>query len=181
METHMNLRRRQHMVLECIPLPRELGDMAPIYFKVCVWHGSSMGIVRFDLRYMFQWYIYFLLQKAIMECDEEWAMNKKIVDLSSKDIRQSVRLLYLYILYYILLYCNDVFLGPSRSAIFCRGLWTTGRVRPCYWKWTEISLLLRQGQSLVMPSTCSVLYSPPLATCRIFCLILKIYKIFHLF
>ncbi|KAG7226012.1 hypothetical protein INR49_018622 [Caranx melampygus] len=34
METHMNPRRRQHMVLECIPLPRELGDMAPIYFKV---------------------------------------------------------------------------------------------------------------------------------------------------
>ncbi|KAF3692870.1 CWF19-like protein 2 [Channa argus] len=61
METHMNLRRKQHMVLECIPLPRELGDMAPIYFK-----------------------------KAIMECDEEWAMNKKIVDLSSKDIRQAV-------------------------------------------------------------------------------------------
>ncbi|XP_029027313.1 CWF19-like protein 2 [Betta splendens] len=61
METHMNPRRRLHMVLECIPLPRELGDMAPIYFK-----------------------------KAIMECDEEWAMNKKIVDLSSKDIRQAV-------------------------------------------------------------------------------------------
>uniref|UniRef100_A0A1A8HYA1 CWF19-like protein 2 n=1 Tax=Nothobranchius kuhntae TaxID=321403 RepID=A0A1A8HYA1_NOTKU len=61
METHINPRRRQHMVLECIPLPRELGDMAPIYFK-----------------------------KAIMECDEEWAMNKKIVDLSSKDIRQAV-------------------------------------------------------------------------------------------
>uniref|UniRef100_A0A8C6KNB6 CWF19-like protein 2 n=1 Tax=Nothobranchius furzeri TaxID=105023 RepID=A0A8C6KNB6_NOTFU len=61
METHITPRRRQHMVLECIPLPRELGDMAPIYFK-----------------------------KAIMECDEEWAMNKKIVDLSSKDIRQAV-------------------------------------------------------------------------------------------
>ncbi|KAL0973436.1 hypothetical protein UPYG_G00203610 [Umbra pygmaea] len=61
METHMNLKRRQHMVLECIPLPRELGDMAPIYFK-----------------------------KAIMECDEEWAMNKKVVDLSSKDIRHAV-------------------------------------------------------------------------------------------
>uniref|UniRef100_A0A7N6F8H8 CWF19-like protein 2 n=1 Tax=Anabas testudineus TaxID=64144 RepID=A0A7N6F8H8_ANATE len=61
METHMNPRRRLHMVLECIPLPRELGDMAPIYFK-----------------------------KALMECDEEWAMNKKIVDLSSKDIRQAV-------------------------------------------------------------------------------------------
>ncbi|XP_054453040.1 CWF19-like protein 2 [Anoplopoma fimbria] len=61
METHMNPRKRQHMVLECIPLPRELGDMAPIYFK-----------------------------KAIMECDEEWAMNKKVVDLSSKDIRHAV-------------------------------------------------------------------------------------------
>ncbi|XP_054884518.1 CWF19-like protein 2 isoform X2 [Poeciliopsis prolifica] len=61
METYMNLRRKQHMVLECIPLPKELGDMAPIYFK-----------------------------KAIMECDEEWAMNKKLVDLSSKDIRRAV-------------------------------------------------------------------------------------------
>ncbi|KAM4742491.1 CWF19-like protein 2 [Anableps anableps] len=61
METYMNLRRKQHMVLECIPLPRELGDMAPIYFK-----------------------------KAIMECDEEWAMNKKLVDLSSKDVRKAV-------------------------------------------------------------------------------------------
>ncbi|XP_034723481.1 CWF19-like protein 2 isoform X1 [Etheostoma cragini] len=61
METHMNPRKRHHLVLECIPLPRELGDMAPIYFK-----------------------------KAIMECDEEWAMNKKVVDLSSKDIRHAV-------------------------------------------------------------------------------------------
>ncbi|XP_051933703.1 CWF19-like protein 2 isoform X2 [Hippocampus zosterae] len=61
METHMNPRKRQHMVLECIPLPRELGDMAPIYFK-----------------------------KAIMESDEEWAMNKKVVDLSLKDVRKSV-------------------------------------------------------------------------------------------
>ncbi|XP_028276162.1 CWF19-like protein 2 [Parambassis ranga] len=61
METHMNLRRRLHMVLECIPLPRELGDMAPIYYK-----------------------------KAIMECDEEWAMNKKVVDLSQKNVRQAI-------------------------------------------------------------------------------------------
>lgn len=36
METHINPRKRRHMVLECIPLPRELGDMAPIYFKVCM-------------------------------------------------------------------------------------------------------------------------------------------------
>ncbi|KAI4893844.1 hypothetical protein NFI96_021322 [Prochilodus magdalenae] len=61
LETHMNPKRRLHLVFECVPLPRELGDTAPIYFK-----------------------------KAIMECDEEWAMNKKVVDLSSKNIRQAV-------------------------------------------------------------------------------------------
>ncbi|KAF7699753.1 hypothetical protein HF521_002711 [Silurus meridionalis] len=61
LETHMNPKKRIHMLYECVPLPRELGDMAPIYFK-----------------------------KAIMECDEEWAMNKKLVDLSSKNIRQAV-------------------------------------------------------------------------------------------
>uniref|UniRef100_A0A671PQT6 CWF19-like protein 2 n=1 Tax=Sinocyclocheilus anshuiensis TaxID=1608454 RepID=A0A671PQT6_9TELE len=61
LETHMNPKRQLHMMYECVPLPRELGDMAPIYFK-----------------------------KAIMESDEEWAMNKKVVDLSSKDIRQAV-------------------------------------------------------------------------------------------
>uniref|UniRef100_A0A672MQW1 CWF19-like protein 2 n=1 Tax=Sinocyclocheilus grahami TaxID=75366 RepID=A0A672MQW1_SINGR len=61
LETHMNPKRHLHMVYECVPLPRELGDMAPIYFK-----------------------------KAIMESDEEWAMNKKVVDLSSRDIRQAV-------------------------------------------------------------------------------------------
>ncbi|XP_073674389.1 CWF19-like protein 2 [Garra rufa] len=61
LETHMNPKRHLHMVYECVPMPRELGDMAPIYFK-----------------------------KAIMESDEEWAMNKKVVDLSSKHIRQAV-------------------------------------------------------------------------------------------
>ncbi|XP_061074056.1 CWF19-like protein 2 isoform X2 [Conger conger] len=61
METHLNPKNRRHMVYECIPLPRELGDMAPIYFK-----------------------------KALLESDEEWAMNKKVVDLSSKDIRHSI-------------------------------------------------------------------------------------------
>lgn len=41
METHMDPRKRQHMVLECLPLPRELGDMAPIYFKVCSFSHQS--------------------------------------------------------------------------------------------------------------------------------------------
>uniref|UniRef100_A0A8C3J8J6 CWF19-like protein 2 n=1 Tax=Calidris pygmaea TaxID=425635 RepID=A0A8C3J8J6_9CHAR len=61
LETNMSLKKRYHMVYECIPLPKEVGDMAPIYFK-----------------------------KAIMESDEEWSVNKKLIDLSSKDIRKSV-------------------------------------------------------------------------------------------
>ncbi|NXA49252.1 C19L2 protein, partial [Nothocercus julius] len=61
LETNMSMKKRYHMVYECIPLPREVGDMAPIYFK-----------------------------KAIMESDEEWSMNKKLIDLSSKDVRKSV-------------------------------------------------------------------------------------------
>ncbi|NWI77687.1 C19L2 protein, partial [Dryoscopus gambensis] len=61
LETNLSMKKRYHMVYECIPLPKEVGDMAPIYFK-----------------------------KAIMESDEEWSMNKKLIDLSSKDIRKSV-------------------------------------------------------------------------------------------
>ncbi|KAG9491368.1 hypothetical protein GDO78_000069 [Eleutherodactylus coqui] len=61
LETNINLKKRFHLVYECIPLPKEVGDMAPIYFK-----------------------------KAIMESDEEWSMNKKLIDLSAKDVRRSV-------------------------------------------------------------------------------------------
>ncbi|NXV48737.1 C19L2 protein, partial [Uria aalge] len=61
LETNMSMKKRYHMVYECIPLPKEVGDMAPIYFK-----------------------------KAIMESDEEWSVNKKLIDLSSKDVRKSV-------------------------------------------------------------------------------------------
>ncbi|XP_059680868.1 CWF19-like protein 2 [Gavia stellata] len=60
-ETNTSMKKRYHMVYECIPLPKEVGDMAPIYFK-----------------------------KAIMESDEEWSMNKKLIDLSSKDVRKAV-------------------------------------------------------------------------------------------
>nr|XP_009936807.1 PREDICTED: CWF19-like protein 2 [Opisthocomus hoazin] len=61
LETNTSVKKRYHMVYECIPVPKEVGDMAPIYFK-----------------------------KAIMESDEEWSMNKKLIDLSSKDVRKSV-------------------------------------------------------------------------------------------
>ncbi|KAK3869139.1 hypothetical protein Pcinc_025533 [Petrolisthes cinctipes] len=60
-ETVKRLRHFPHMALSCVPLPREEGDMAPIYFK-----------------------------KAILECEKEWAQNKKLVDLRERDVRHSV-------------------------------------------------------------------------------------------
>ena len=60
-ESYTDTKRKAHMIIECIPLPKEEGFMAPMYFK-----------------------------KAIMECDEEWAQNKKLVDTSKKGLRNSV-------------------------------------------------------------------------------------------
>ncbi|XP_052276892.1 CWF19-like protein 2 isoform X2 [Dreissena polymorpha] len=61
METCMRLKHFPHMCLECVPLEKEVGDMAPIYFK-----------------------------KAIQESESEWSQNKKVIDMSRKDIRHSV-------------------------------------------------------------------------------------------
>lgn len=64
METVLHLNSHPHAVVECVPLERELGDMAPIYFK-----------------------------KAMMESDVEWAINKRIVELSKipgNSIRRAV-------------------------------------------------------------------------------------------
>ena len=35
METSMRLKHFPHMSVECIPMDKEVGDLAPIYFKVC--------------------------------------------------------------------------------------------------------------------------------------------------
>ncbi|XP_022098963.1 CWF19-like protein 2 [Acanthaster planci] len=61
LETCMNPRGYRHMVMECVPLPKDIGDMAPIYFK-----------------------------KAIQESESEWSQNKKLVDTRKKDIRKSI-------------------------------------------------------------------------------------------
>eukprot|EP00094_Tigriopus_californicus_P008183 TCALIF_07879-PA protein Name:"Similar to cwf19l2 CWF19-like protein 2 (Xenopus tropicalis)" AED:0.03 eAED:0.04 QI:26/1/0.5/1/0/0/2/170/654 len=50
-----------HMILECVPIPRELGDMAPMYF-----------------------------QKAIQECESEWSNNKKLINLRDKPLKRAV-------------------------------------------------------------------------------------------
>lgn len=60
-ETAMNLHRFPHMCIECIPLPKEEGDLAPIYFK-----------------------------KAIDESEMEWAQNKKLVPLKGRDVRRAI-------------------------------------------------------------------------------------------
>ncbi|XP_017783746.1 PREDICTED: CWF19-like protein 2 homolog [Nicrophorus vespilloides] len=56
-ETAMFFNSHPHMVINCIPLPKEEGDMAPIYFK-----------------------------KAIDESETEWATNKKLISLAGKNI-----------------------------------------------------------------------------------------------
>ncbi|KAF5285480.1 hypothetical protein FQR65_LT13225 [Abscondita terminalis] len=60
-ETAMFLHRHPHMVLHCIPVPKEQGDLAPIYFK-----------------------------KAIDESEMEWATNKKLVSLAGRDVRRAI-------------------------------------------------------------------------------------------
>uniref|UniRef100_A0A6A7FR25 CWF19 protein 2 n=2 Tax=Hirondellea gigas TaxID=1518452 RepID=A0A6A7FR25_9CRUS len=50
-----------HTVLHCIPLPRDTGDLAPIYYK-----------------------------KAIQESEGEWNQNKKLVELKGRDVRRAI-------------------------------------------------------------------------------------------
>ncbi|KAG7199982.1 hypothetical protein KM043_014407 [Ampulex compressa] len=57
-ETYMRRHQFPHMQLNCIPLPRKIGDMAPMYFK-----------------------------KALLECETEWSINKKVIDIKQKDVR----------------------------------------------------------------------------------------------
>lgn len=61
METYTSTKRKSHMYIECIPVPKEEGELAPMYFK-----------------------------KAILESDEEWAQNKKLIDTRQKGVRNSI-------------------------------------------------------------------------------------------
>jgi len=60
-ETAMGFKKHPHMVIECIPLPEDLGSMLPMYF-----------------------------QKAIQECETEWTNNKKLVKLKEKNIARNI-------------------------------------------------------------------------------------------
>jgi len=62
LETAKNLKFQRHMLIECIPVPRDVGDVAPIYFK-----------------------------KAIEESESEWAQNQKLVEVSKiKGIKAAI-------------------------------------------------------------------------------------------
>lgn len=79
-----------HMQLECIPLPKEIGELAPVYFKVrkslCYINIRSWYSLNFDSTFGF----FFPIQKALLECEIEWSVNKKIVDLTCKGIRHAI-------------------------------------------------------------------------------------------
>ena len=61
-ESALRLKKHPHMLLECVPIPREVGETAPLYF-----------------------------QKAIQECESEWSHNKKLISLTKeRGLRRSV-------------------------------------------------------------------------------------------
>ena len=70
METYTSSKSHSHMYLECIPMPKEVGELAPMYYK-----------------------------KALQESDQEWSDNKKVIDTSRKGVRGSlpVGLPYFYV------------------------------------------------------------------------------------
>ena len=60
-EMYSSVHGNRHMFIECIPLPKEAGELAPMYFK-----------------------------KAIQESDVEWSDNKKLIDTSKRGVRGSL-------------------------------------------------------------------------------------------
>ena len=61
LESAQRLGQRRHIFIDCVPVPEEDGALLPAYFK-----------------------------KAILDCDVEWAQNKKLVDTRKKSLRKSV-------------------------------------------------------------------------------------------
>lgn len=43
METSMRLKQFPHMCIECVPMDKEVGDLAPIYFKVLNCQGLTLN------------------------------------------------------------------------------------------------------------------------------------------
>jgi len=61
LETVTTMKKKYHMVIECVPLPKRDADVAPGYFK-----------------------------KAINDSEGEWLQHKKLIDTTGKGIRRAV-------------------------------------------------------------------------------------------
>ena len=61
LESAQNLHYRRHIFIDCIPIPKDEGSVLPAFFK-----------------------------KAILDCDLEWAQNKKLIDTRHKTLFKSV-------------------------------------------------------------------------------------------
>lgn len=61
LESFVNPKHHKHCVIECIPVPSDLADDAPAYFK-----------------------------DALLNADEEWSTHRKIIDTSKGGIRRTM-------------------------------------------------------------------------------------------
>ncbi|KDO17759.1 hypothetical protein SPRG_16801 [Saprolegnia parasitica CBS 223.65] len=61
LETTMDPAKKRHTVIECVPVPLQLEPDVPMYFK-----------------------------QGLVECDEEWATHKKIIDTTGKGLQRSI-------------------------------------------------------------------------------------------
>lgn len=61
-ENAKNVKDFKHMTIECVPLPKEMGDVAPIFFR-----------------------------KAIVDSEKEWSDNEKLIDLSKPKYNGSIK------------------------------------------------------------------------------------------
>lgn len=62
-ECYTSASKRSHMYIDCVPIPKYEGSMAPMYFK-----------------------------KAILESDTEWSENRKLIDTRQKGLKKSIPL-----------------------------------------------------------------------------------------
>jgi hypothetical protein len=94
-ETARNVKHQPHTFVECIPMPKEIGESAPIYFKVRFWKGDwDADDVRACSRHRIPYPClsrdWSFLQKAIDESEGEWTDNRKLIPLRGTDLRRAI-------------------------------------------------------------------------------------------
>ncbi len=80
----MAVHKQHHTVVHCVPLPRQEGEVAPMYFKVSSgagWRPAARPDPRPALARP---------QNAIAECDTQWSQHPKLIDTRAKGLRRCV-------------------------------------------------------------------------------------------